>query len=116
VLWCCHAEQSSEIRDEYQFAISIGITVIPVRFDDTPLPQDLRSIQAVDVRQLVSHDPPCTGYTLQRRGVNLRNLTDDDSSSSQKLEYLTNALKGSRRGRRPELLKIVRAFDLYLAE
>lgn len=50
VFWCRHAAQSSEVRSEYERAISLGKRVVPVLIDSTALPSDLGQYQGVDLR------------------------------------------------------------------
>jgi TIR domain len=54
VFWCGHAAESSEVRSEYERAISLGKRVVPVLIDDSALPPDLGQYQGVDLRMTFS--------------------------------------------------------------
>lgn len=47
VFWSKAAAKSSWVKREYEQAIALGIRVVPVRLDDTPLPRALASRQAL---------------------------------------------------------------------
>ena len=55
VFWCNHAAASPNVRREIDYCLSIGTPVIPVLFDNTPVPADLADLQCVDVRQAIRH-------------------------------------------------------------
>jgi hypothetical protein len=52
VFWCEHAARSSEVRNEYERAISLDKRVVPVLVDHTVLPDKLGQYQFVDLRKL----------------------------------------------------------------
>src|SRR5215470_11931992 len=53
LFWCYHSSRSSEVRKEYELALSTGKDVLPVLLDATPLPKELDEFQWVDFRQFV---------------------------------------------------------------
>ena len=53
LFWCYHSSRSTEVRKEYEFALSTGKHMLPVLLDKTPLPEQLNEFQWVDFRQLV---------------------------------------------------------------
>ena len=53
LFWCYHSSRSTEVRNEYEFALSTGKHMLPVLLDKTPLPEQLNEFQWVDFRQLV---------------------------------------------------------------
>src|SRR5262245_31410695 len=53
LFWCYHSSRSTEVRKEYEFALSMGKNVLPVLFDKTPLPEALNEFQWVDFQWLV---------------------------------------------------------------
>jgi hypothetical protein len=55
VFWCAHSSQSSEVRQEFLYALDRGKRVVPVLLDHTPLAAELASISAIDLRQAVRH-------------------------------------------------------------
>lgn len=58
VFWCGHAAQSSEVKYEYERAISLDKRVVPVMMDETELPTILGQYQGVDLRMALgkSHE------------------------------------------------------------
>jgi hypothetical protein len=67
VFWCRHASESSEVRFEFQLALTRGKRVIPVLLDDAPLPPELTETQSIDLRRAVRHkrEDDEHGYTWQ---------------------------------------------------
>jgi TIR domain len=53
LFWCYHSSRSTEVRKEYEFALSTGKDMLPVLLDATPLPKELDEFQWVDFRGLV---------------------------------------------------------------
>jgi hypothetical protein len=53
LFWCNHSAGSSEVRKEYEQAISLNKDVVPVLLDDTPLPTGLKAYQWVDLREVI---------------------------------------------------------------
>jgi hypothetical protein len=53
VFWCEHSASSVEVRHEYELALSLEKTVVPILVDATPLPATLSEIHALDY--------PCSG-------------------------------------------------------
>lgn len=54
LFWCAHAAASPEVRGEYELALAQGKDILPVLFDDTPLPDSLGAYQWVDFRELAA--------------------------------------------------------------
>jgi hypothetical protein len=54
VFWCGHAAQSSEVRSEYERAISLDKRIVPVLIDHTALPVNLGQYQGIDLRATLS--------------------------------------------------------------
>lgn len=52
--WSKNAASSDYVKLEWQSAVSYQVEIIPVRFDDEPLPQELKHIQALDFRDMLS--------------------------------------------------------------
>jgi hypothetical protein len=66
VFWCKHAAASDQVRREYELAVSLGRVVIPVLVDDTALPDALKSIHGVNLRDLSIHGPRIRNFSPQR--------------------------------------------------
>jgi TIR domain len=66
LFWCDHSSRSSEVRKEYEFALSSFKNVMPLLLDSTPLPENLSQFQWVDFRQLAApnHRPPSRAHRL----------------------------------------------------
>ena len=58
IFWCLHANQSSEVQNEYLAAIQAAKQILPVLLDSTPVPPALEEFQWVDFRELVQHGRP----------------------------------------------------------
>jgi hypothetical protein len=56
VFWSASAAASREVKGEYEKAISLKKTVVPVRLDSTPLPEQLSQYHGVDFRWLREGD------------------------------------------------------------
>jgi len=57
LFWSRNAHDSSEVRAEYEHAISLGKDVVPVLLDDAPLAGQLREFQYIDFSELfLPHD------------------------------------------------------------
>jgi hypothetical protein len=68
VFWCAHALDSEQVFRAYDFALSHSCVVVPILLDETPLPDALKSIHAVDLREMFRHDllPPETTKSVIR--------------------------------------------------
>src|SRR5262249_22434979 len=53
LFWCYHSSRSTEVRTEYELALTTGKELLPVLLDTTPLPEKLKEFQWVDFRRLV---------------------------------------------------------------
>jgi TIR domain len=69
LFWCDHSSRSSEVRKEYEFALSSFKNVMPLLLDSTPLPENLSQFQWVDFRQLAAsnHRPRSRARRLLKR-------------------------------------------------
>lgn len=56
VFWTLEASQSKPVEEEWTRALQLGIEVVPVILDDTPLPEPLGTIQWLDLRQAIHGD------------------------------------------------------------
>lgn len=52
LFWCRHANTSTEVQNEYEYAITRWKPIAPLLLDRTPLPDALHLYQAKDVRGL----------------------------------------------------------------
>ena len=50
VFWSRAASRSEWVRTEYQWGLANDVHIIPVLLDNTPLPEELGRLQAIDVR------------------------------------------------------------------
>lgn len=55
VFWCEHSAASKHVRDEYEAGIELRKEIVPVRLDDTALPDPLRDFQWIDMRRQEGH-------------------------------------------------------------
>jgi hypothetical protein len=55
IIWCCHAAISEWIRKELNLSIDKGKSIIPVRIDKTPLPDELGRFQGLDLSEEINH-------------------------------------------------------------
>jgi TIR domain len=51
LFWCQHSSVSNAVQKEYHLAVSAQKRVVPVLLDITPLPEELREFQWVDLRR-----------------------------------------------------------------
>lgn len=56
VFWCVHSRQSEEVRREYLLAIKERKDVVPVLLDDTPVVEELRDYQWIDLQDIANHE------------------------------------------------------------
>lgn len=54
LFWCAHSAASPQVKGEYELALAHGKDILPVLFDDTPLPDSLGAYQWVDFRELAA--------------------------------------------------------------
>jgi hypothetical protein len=55
VIWCIHSRRSSAVGKELEFAIGHAKPIIPVRIDETPLPEPLAKFQGIDLSSEIKH-------------------------------------------------------------
>jgi len=55
VFWCEHALSSPEIAREVDLALSLGKKMVPVLLDDSPMSEQLKEFQAIDLRFFEPH-------------------------------------------------------------
>jgi hypothetical protein len=55
LFWCSHSFVSVEVKREYELALSLRKTLVPVILDDTPLPHAVAKYQGVDLRPFPRH-------------------------------------------------------------
>ena len=65
VFWSRAANESSEVKAEYEMAISLGREVIPVALDDTPFPPAIAQFNGLSLSEFfVPHDPSFSPHPL----------------------------------------------------
>ena len=57
LFWSCDAAESAEVRKEWQAAIALKKSVIPVNLDSTPLPKTLENYQGVSFGRILGPPP-----------------------------------------------------------
>ena len=67
VLWCSHSAASPEVRGEVDQARDLGTPIVPVLLDSTPLREDLRGYQWVDLSRATVHRSSLGGTSEARR-------------------------------------------------
>ena len=55
VFWCSHSAKSKQVRREFRYAFERKKRVVPVLIGDCPMPSELASIHAIDLRDTVDH-------------------------------------------------------------
>jgi hypothetical protein len=68
VFWCRHAAKSKWVEKEYELAIELDKTVIPIVMDNTKLPPALRVYEYKDARRFSRH---AQGYGAVRAPANI---------------------------------------------
>lgn len=65
VFWSKTANESTEVRAEYEMAISLDKDVVPVALDSTPFPPVLAQFNGLSLAALFApHDPSFTPHPL----------------------------------------------------
>lgn len=82
VFWSAHSAESSEVRNEYNQAISLKKNVVPVMLDNTPLPSDLAEYNGLDLT-------PFFQIAEAKMKVNDRR----SSATNYKINYAISGLK-----------------------
>ncbi len=75
LFWCAHSAASPQVRGEYELALAHGKDILPVLFDDTPLPDALGAYQWVDFRELAAVAHPKRRARRMFVGVSVLALT-----------------------------------------
>jgi hypothetical protein len=84
VLWCKHAAASKEVELEYQRAIELEKSVVPILIDSTGMPDVLAQYQAIDLRkalgahEVVVIDGLETACRVGRASLVLRTPSDEE--------------------------------------
>lgn len=92
VFWCRHACESDEVKLEYQRAIKLDKSIIPILLDSTDLPASLAQYQAIDLRtalgehETMSYSFPVKTGCVGMGGLVLRTPSNEDLQRAN--EYL----------------------------
>ncbi|MFN8640087.1 MAG: toll/interleukin-1 receptor domain-containing protein [Dehalococcoidia bacterium] len=70
VCWCEHSARSRWVRREFLYARTARKRVIPVLFDDAPLPAELSAIHGIDLRNVVRHQRSVPAETRRSQALN----------------------------------------------
>lgn len=73
LMWCCHASESLWVKEEYNYALELKETVVPVKFCPEQLPHVFSRIQYLDMSQSCNHycDQPVSYAKFHRHETSL---------------------------------------------
>ncbi|MCK5918585.1 MAG: toll/interleukin-1 receptor domain-containing protein, partial [Cocleimonas sp.] len=96
LFWSVEAQASSFVTLEWNTAIALGKTIIPVLLDNTPLPASLRALHVIEtekqLQQATSTKPDAPQKTIKQKAI-LKQLENAPEAVDKVLEIVTQYIQ-----------------------